>query len=75
MNKEQIQQALETLSPESLAEVAQFIESLQSKQQRGTEAEPMAGLGGLWEGVEFTEEDIAEARREMWGSLGSDAEG
>jgi hypothetical protein len=28
------------------------------------------GLGGLWKGVEFSEEDIAEARREMWGTFG-----
>jgi hypothetical protein len=27
-------------------------------------------LGGLWEGVEITEQDIAEARREIWGKLG-----
>jgi antitoxin component of MazEF toxin-antitoxin module len=24
-------------------------------------------LGGIWRGVDITEEDIAEARREMWG--------
>lgn len=24
-------------------------------------------LGGIWEGINISEEDIAEARREMWG--------
>jgi hypothetical protein len=27
-------------------------------------------LGGLWKGVEITESDIAEARKEMWGNFG-----
>ena len=31
-------------------------------------------LGGLWKGVEITEEDIAEARQEMWGRMGEDDE-
>lgn len=31
-------------------------------------------LGGLWEGIDITEEDIAQARREMWGKFGQDVE-
>ena len=27
-------------------------------------------MGGLWKGVEITESDIAEARKEMWGNFG-----
>jgi hypothetical protein len=68
IDKQQIYQALETLSPESLAEVAHFIERLRTKPRRG-EPQPVDGLEGLWEGVEFTEEDIAPARREMGGIL------
>lgn len=26
-------------------------------------------LGGLWKGIDITEEDIVEARREMWGEM------
>jgi hypothetical protein len=30
---------------------------------------PRKSLRGLWRGLDITEEDIAEARREMWGSF------
>ncbi|MDQ2808797.1 MAG: hypothetical protein M3Z04_18120 [Chloroflexota bacterium] len=30
---------------------------------------PRRSLRGLWAGVKITEEDIAEARREMWGNF------
>jgi len=67
IDKQQIYQALENLPPESLAQVARCVERLQAKQPRKAEPQPVAGLEGLWEGVQFTEEDIAQARREMWG--------
>ncbi|MBD1833715.1 hypothetical protein H6F61_13760 [Cyanobacteria bacterium FACHB-472] len=30
---------------------------------------PRKSLRGLWRGLDITEEDIAEARREMWGNF------
>jgi hypothetical protein len=36
--------------------------------------EPLRSLRGLWKdlNIEITEEDIAEARREMWGNFPRD---
>jgi len=31
---------------------------------------PLRSLYGLWRGFSISEEDIAEARREMWGNFG-----
>ncbi len=40
------------------------------KTHRGT-AKRVVKLGGLWAGTpEITEQDIADARKEMWGSFG-----
>ncbi len=33
---------------------------------------PRKSLRGLWRGVDITEEDIAEARHEMWGNFPRD---
>ena len=30
---------------------------------------PRKSLRGLWRGLDITEEEIAEARREMWGNF------
>jgi hypothetical protein len=30
---------------------------------------PRESLRGIWQGLNITEEDIAEARREMWGNF------
>jgi hypothetical protein len=30
---------------------------------------PRTSLRGVWQGIDITEEDIAQARREMWGSF------
>ena len=30
---------------------------------------PRKSLRGLWQGLDITDEDIAEARREMWGNF------
>jgi hypothetical protein len=66
--KEQIIHALDELPPESLHEVQQFLDSLRFKNQERAH-EPAPALGGLLAGYRFTEEDIAQARREMWGRV------
>lgn len=62
---------LKELPPEKQQAVLEFVESLQ---QNGAPAKPLKGFEGLLEkySVQITEEDIAEARREMWGSFPRD---
>jgi len=71
--KEQVVAFLDTLPEEALAEVATFLDYLQYKLDQHSPQQPPykpVALGGLWEGVTITDEDIAEVRREMWGNLG-----
>ncbi len=68
--KEQVVAVLDTLPEETLAEVASFLEYLQYKLDQHPPQQPPykpVALGGLWEGVTITDEDIAKVRREMWG--------
>ncbi|HID87730.1 MAG TPA: hypothetical protein EYP55_10195 [Anaerolineae bacterium] len=71
VTKEAIQRVLDELPEESLAEVWKFLDYLRFKAQAARQ-EQVIGLGGLLEGYNFSEEEIAEARREMWGQLGED---
>jgi hypothetical protein len=36
------------------------------RELQGTRPVPRKSLRGLWRGLDITEEDIAQARREMW---------
>jgi hypothetical protein len=56
------------LPPDKQKEVLEFVEALE-KQSRSPG--PRRSLKGLWSGLgtEVTEEDITEARREMWGGF------
>jgi hypothetical protein len=72
--KKQLSQTIERLPESSLREVATFLEYLQyrdslSRHQPATPYRPVA-LGGLWQGVTITDEDIDEVRREMWTGFG-----
>jgi len=62
---------LRELPPEKQRAVLEFVESLQ---QNGAPTKPLKGFEGLLEeyNVQITEEDIAEARREMWGNFPRD---
>jgi len=57
------------LPPGQFAELYNYIAYLRFK---STKQKPrLIQLGGLWKGLPpLTEEDIAEARREMWGTFG-----
>jgi hypothetical protein len=59
---------LRDLPPDKQQAVLEFVELLQ---QNGAPAKPLKGFEGLLEkyNVQITEEDIAEARREMWGNF------
>lgn len=71
--KRQVLAALETLPTKALVEVASFVDYQRFKAQRPEKRDTpyrAVKLGGLWAGIEIGEEDIAEVRREMWGSFG-----
>jgi hypothetical protein len=62
--------ALDLLPPESLQLLQEFVDFLRSRAKEPA-SRRIVKLGGLWAGTpEITEEDIAEARREMWGHFG-----
>jgi len=66
VSKEQIIHLLDELPPDSLYEVQQFLDFMRFRSQQQAH-EPAVAIGGLLEGYRFTAEDIAQARREMWG--------
>jgi len=69
--EEQVLEKLRDLPPEKQKEVLDFVDSL--KENNGTK-KPLRSLRGLWadSNIHITEEDIAEARREMWGNFPRD---
>ncbi|MEA3340590.1 MAG: hypothetical protein U9R15_11540 [Chloroflexota bacterium] len=72
MLKLEITSALDLLPPDSLRLLRDFVSFLRSRvEQPVPQQERIVKLGGLWAGTpEITEEDIAEARREMWANFG-----
>lgn len=74
--KQKIHRLVDRLPLEQLEVAEQPLEQLLPEGRVTVrEGKRIVKLGGLWEetGVDITEEDIAEARREMWGRLGEDA--
>jgi hypothetical protein len=69
--EEQVLQKLRDLPPEKQKEVLDFVDSL--KEENGPK-KPRRSLLGLWADLNthITEEDIAEARREIWGNFPRD---
>jgi len=56
---------------EQLELVEQILATLRSQLPATPLAkQPLRSLLGLWQGFTITAEDIAEARREMWGNFG-----
>jgi len=64
--EQQVLEKLRDLPPEQQKEVLDFVDSL--KEKNGPK-KPLRSLRGLWANlnIDITEEDIAAARREMWG--------
>jgi len=62
---EKILEKVESLPPEKQGEVLDFAEFLAN---RCSEPVPLKSTFGLWAdlGIDITDEDIAEIRREMW---------
>ena len=69
--EEQVLEKLRHLAPEKQKKGLDFLDSL--KGNEGAK-KPLRSLLGLWSDlhVHITEEDIAEARREMWGKFPRD---
>lgn len=65
--EQQIIEKLRELPPEKHREVLDFVESIK---EENSPSKPRRSLLGLWSdlNVRITEEDLAEARREMWGN-------
>lgn len=69
--KTEIRSILDLLPPASLQSLYEFSAFLQTKAEQADTQRPVIRLGGLWADTpEITEEDIADARREMWGHFG-----
>ena len=71
--EEQVVEKLRDLPPEKQREVLHFVDTLKENDRPKN---PRRSLLGLWTdlNVHITEEDIAEARREMWGNFPRDIE-
>jgi PIN domain nuclease of toxin-antitoxin system len=69
--EEQVLEKLRHLPPEKQKEVLDLVDFL--KEKNGS-AKPRRSLRGLWKhlNIHITEEDITEARREMWGNSARD---
>lgn len=70
--KKNIITSLDKIPPEGLKEVQAFLDFIRFKSQKKTaKSSPYVPIvmGGLWEGEEITEQDIADIRKEMWGNL------
>jgi hypothetical protein len=65
---ELIAEKAKDLPPDKQQELLDFAEFLQA---RAVPPRPLKSSAGLWKdlGLDITEEDIAEARREMWGNF------
>ena len=69
--EQQVLEKLRDLPPDKQKEALDFVDFLKGKNSR---KKPRRSLLGLWENLNthVTEEDIAQARREMWGNLPRD---
>ena len=68
--EEQVLEKLRELPLQKQEEVLAYISRLQEK----TQQRPRRSLAGLWAdlGVNVSEEDISQARQEMWGNFPRD---
>lgn len=64
--EELVLEKLRELHPHQKQQVLKYIQNLLRESREG---KSLVSLEGLWagDGFDITEEDIAEARREMWG--------
>jgi hypothetical protein len=71
MSTLELLQQVKQLPPcEQLLFAEQILAGLVHQMPAKQSPKPLKSLLGLWQGFTVTEEDIAEARREMWGNFG-----
>jgi len=69
--EERVLEKLRRLPPKQREEVLEFVDRLSLRE---IPLPPRASLRGLWKdlGIDISDEDIARARREMWGNFRRD---
>jgi EAL domain-containing protein (putative c-di-GMP-specific phosphodiesterase class I) len=69
--EERVLEKLRDLPADKQKEVLDFVDTLR---QKNDIKKPLRSLRGLWKdlNIQITDEDIAEARREMWGNFPRD---
>ena len=72
--EQQVIEKFRDLPAEKQKEVLDFVDFL--KEKNGGPKKPCRNLLGLWAdlNIQITEEDTAQARREMWGNFPRDVE-
>ena len=66
---EEVLELAEQLSPLDKLRLIERITPQIEQAWVATQPAPRESLYGLWKGLNITDEDIAEARREMWGNF------
>lgn len=66
---EEVLASVRQLSPVDKARLIERIVPDIERELKSLRSTPRKSLRGLWRGLDITQEDIAEARREMWGSF------
>ncbi len=67
-----LERVLDLVNNLSLRDKVRLIEFVAPQIERELEAakpKPLRSLRGLWKGLDITDADIEEARREMWGNF------
>ncbi|MDL1895689.1 hypothetical protein FBQ82_05410 [Anaerolineae bacterium CFX7] len=67
---DQVLTLAEKLSARDKVRLIEFIAPQIAQAIPAQPQKPLRSLYGLWRGFSITEEDIAQARREMWGNFG-----
>ena len=69
---EEVLDLAQQLSPADKQRLVERITSDIQHKTAGSHTTPRKSLRGLWRGLDITEEDLAEVRREMWGNFPRD---
>ena len=70
-HRQEIEQLLDDLSEDNLMEVLNFLQYLLFKKEKAevSSYRVVDTFEGIWQDYPINEEDVAEARQEMWGGF------